>query len=291
MQLHSSWLIAVAMFAWTLTHAHHSAAAQPSADAAATTRIVSLVPALTEVMYAVGAEAQLAGVSQFCLYPPEAQKRPTVGGLLNPNLENVLRLRPHVVLLYRSQSDFAGRLHSLGVRSHLQDLDRLEHLYEAIGRVGEITGKGAEATSLSASLRNSFQAVSQRNASQRPVRALVVVSRSQTALQHLYQAGPQNFLGELLVIAGGTHAVVGGAAISREDIIRAGPEVIIDMSLAEGGKRAGLEESAQALWSELSTVPAVRNGRVHTLVNPHSLVPGPFLPEVAKQFEKILQPR
>lgn len=260
---------------------------EPRSDAE-TTRIVSLVPALTEILFAIGAGEQVVGVSPYCLFPREAQSRPEAGGLLNPNLEGVLRLEPHTVLLYRSQSDFASKLKGLGIAAHLQDLDRLQHVNSAIEQLGIITGFTTESNTLQQSMLRSFEEIRSRSAARARVRALVVVSRDPAGLRHLYQAGPSNFLGELLILAGGEHAVKGSAAISREQIIRGNPEVIIDMSQAEQGARAGLEHATRNVWKELSTVAAVRNGRIHVIADPHALVPGPALPDVARLFEKLL---
>lgn len=262
-------------------------ARKPGSDVQ-TTRIVSLVPGLTEILFKIGAGDQVVGVSPYCLFPPEAQSRPQVGGLLNPSLEGVLRLEPDRVLLYRSQADFASKLKGLGIVAHLQELDRLQHVHSAIERLGAFTGCTTESILLQKSMLRSFTEIQERNAKRIRVRALVVVSRDPAGLRHLYQAGPGNFLGELLVLAGGEHAVEGSAAISREQIIRGDPEVIIDMSQAEQGPRAGLEHSIRNAWKELSTVKAVRSGRIHVMTDPHALVPGPHLPVVAREFEKLL---
>ena len=66
--------------------------------AAPPARIVSLVPSVTEVLFALGAEARLVGVTDFCDYPPAARAKPSVGGMVNPNLEAIVSLRPDVVI-------------------------------------------------------------------------------------------------------------------------------------------------------------------------------------------------
>ena len=78
-------------------------------------RIVSIVPALTEALFAVGAGAQVVGVGTFDTTPPEVASRPRVGGLLDPDLERIFALRPDLVVLYGSQTDQQSQLVRAGI--------------------------------------------------------------------------------------------------------------------------------------------------------------------------------
>jgi ABC-type Fe3+-hydroxamate transport system substrate-binding protein len=137
-------------------------------------------------------------------------------------------------------------------------------------------------------MRDGFAAIRSRHDTTSSVRALVLVSRDTGELRNLFQAGPQNFLGELIQIAGGTHAVAGGAAVTKEQIILANPHVIIDLSGGESAKSETAAAAALHVWDSLSTVDAVKNHRVHVLADPHALVPGPYLVNVAEKFEQLL---
>ncbi|HEX9094164.1 MAG TPA: helical backbone metal receptor, partial [Coriobacteriia bacterium] len=78
-------------------------------------RIVSLIPAVTEMLFAMGAGAQVAAVSSFDHFPPEAEKLPRVGALVDPDLERILSLRPDLVAIYGSQTDLRTQLERAGV--------------------------------------------------------------------------------------------------------------------------------------------------------------------------------
>src|SRR6185295_6525056 len=84
-----------------------SAAAQPARTPA---RIVSLIPAVTEMLFAIGAGPQVIAVSSFDRYPPEVAKLQRVGALIDPDLERILSLRPDLVVVYASQSDLRTQL-------------------------------------------------------------------------------------------------------------------------------------------------------------------------------------
>lgn len=253
-----------------------------------TTRIVSLVPALTELAFALGAGDQVVGVSDFCEFPAEARERPRVGGLVNPGLEATLRLRPTVVLLYHSQTDFAGRLESLGVATELFKIDSIAETRRAILRLGEITGKRDRARGLEGQLARELEDIGRASVTSAPLRGVVVVSRDPAGLGGIYQATGEHFLGELFEIAGGELAVPGGAAVSREAIIRADPDVIIDLSLGDDGVTTGARREIGP-WRALSTVGAVRTGRVWRWSDGRRSVPGMSIPGTAREMRRILE--
>ncbi|MGI8905259.1 MAG: ABC transporter substrate-binding protein [Candidatus Sumerlaeaceae bacterium] len=253
-----------------------------------TTRVVSLVPGLTETCFAIGAGPQVVGVSDYCAYPAEARTRPRVGGLSNPRLEQLLLLRPTVILLYRSQADFAHKLRILKIDCRLFALDRLSDIYEAAEQLGGITGKRAEAHVLVRSMREQFEAMHARTSETAAVRAVVLVSRDPGDLRNLFQAGPKNFLGELMNLAGGSHAIATDAAITKEQLILGNPQVIIDLSGGESASTAEAKEAALRVWAQLPTIDAVKNHHVYYPAAAHALVPGPYLVEAAKEFERML---
>jgi iron complex transport system substrate-binding protein len=253
-----------------------------------TTRIVSLVPGLTETCFAIGAGEQLVGDSDYCKYPAAAQKLPHVGGLGNPRLEQLLLLRPTIVLLYQSQADFALKLRNLNIASQLFALDTISDTYAATEQLGVITGHRDSAQRLEQRLRNSLAAIHNRAARTTSPKVIVLVSRDSGELRNLYQAGPANFLGEVMTMAGGTLAIPSGAAITKEQLILANPQVILDLSGGESANNPSMAANAMKLWGSLSTVEAVRNHRVHVLSDPHMLVPGPYLLTTAETFEALL---
>lgn len=271
-----------------------SAAPTPTANDSPTTRIVSLVPNLTEIAFALGADEQIAGVSDFCHFPAEARSRPRVGGLINPNLEAVIRLRPDVVLLYRSQADFAARLKKLGIRSELFTVDRLADLYAAIDRLGTETGRTTTAAKMTSDIRKGLDALQPENKSTAPVSGVIVVSRDPAGLRSMYQASAKNFLGELYEIVGGKLAINGGPPITTEEVIRANPTLIIDMSYAASvtpGNPANEllnPYSFPGPWARLNTVSAVQTGFVIKWADPHALLLGPGVVDTARKMKALL---
>lgn len=245
------------------------------------------------MLFTIGAGDQVVGVSDFCQYPVEAKTRPRAGGLINPSLERVLALKPDVVLLYRSQGDFSAKLASLGVRSELSQVDTITDIERVMVLLGGITGRSAAAAELNAKLRDRLADV-QRQSADLPtsVSGVIIVSRDPAELRSMYQAASGNFLGELFLLAGGKLAISEGSPVSREDIIRANPQVIIDMTQAPADGNTTTPVKARDVpypWNTLTTVDAVRSGNVYALKDSHAMLPGPSVMDTAAQLSKLLK--
>lgn len=260
--------------------------------AAAPSRIVSFVPAVTEMLFAMGAGGRVVGVSTFDRYPPEVQRRPRVGGLLDPQLERVLSLRPDLVVVYRTQDDLRARLSRLSVPQFEyvhRDLDDVARTVRAVGvRVGHEAG----AEALARRIEGDLAAVRARVATRRRPRTLLVIGREPGALRGILASGGYGFLHDLLELAGGEDVLRGVAresvALGIEQVLARAPEVIIEVRYGQV-LSAGTVERARRDWEPLASVPAVRTGRVHVLQGDEFVVPGPRVVEAARAIEAILR--
>jgi len=104
-------------------------------------RVVSLAPSITEMIYYIGAESKLAGVTKYCDYPPEARGKQSVGGLLDPNLELIAEIKPDLILLtiegnsqitYKSLIDLGYRVFVLNPRKVEDIISAMEILNEIL---------------------------------------------------------------------------------------------------------------------------------------------------------------
>src|SRR5262245_14328603 len=103
-----------------------------AAEAGPPKRIVSLAPAMTEVCFALGLGDHVVGRTTYCDWPPEAQKLPAIGGLLDPNIERILRLNPDLLLVAKSGKDLRGQLDAAGVPYMVLPNDTLDDVYTSI---------------------------------------------------------------------------------------------------------------------------------------------------------------
>ena len=114
----------------------------------APSRIVSLIPAVTEMLFALGAGPQVVAVSSFDEYPPEALKLPRVGALLNPDLERILSLRPDLVVVYESQADLRRQLERATIPMFVYKHASLADVAVTIRQLGTRIGRDGDAATL-----------------------------------------------------------------------------------------------------------------------------------------------
>ena len=227
-------------------------------------RIVSLVPSVTEIVYALGAEARLVGVTDFCDYPPAARRKPSVGGMINPSLEVLVALRPDLVVATDegTREETFRELRRLGIPTYLVHANRLVEVVDLVGRLGELTGRREAVGPLVGHLESRVDAVRRRVQPYRRPRVLYVLWPDP-----LIVPGRTSMITELLELAGGESitAALGEAypRFSLEAAVARAPEVIILADHAGRGSTAGRAEPEA--WQRLRSVPAIKAGRLHSV--------------------------
>jgi iron complex transport system substrate-binding protein len=255
-------------------------------------RIVSLIPAVTEMLFAIGAGDQVVGVGTFDRYPPAVEKLPRVGALLDPDLERILSLRPDLVVVYGSQTDLRQQLDRGKIPVFVYTHAGLADVTQTMRQLGERAGRVREANDAAKQVETALEAIRQRVAARTKPRVLLVFGRESGALRGIYASGGIGFLHDMLEIAGGVNALADvkrqSMQATTELILARAPDVIIELR----GTRAS-EDEARAMradWNVLGSVPAVRNGRVHLIADERVVVPGPRVAEGTQLLAAALHP-
>lgn len=256
-------------------------------------RIISLVPALTEVLFAIGAGPQVIAVSSYDDFPPEVEALPRVGALLDPDVERILALRPGLVLTYGSQNGLETQLARAGVRTFTYRHGGVASILDAVRDLGAATGHAA------AGERKAHEIEAQLNAVRAKVRpfgrprALLVFSRQPQSLQQMYVSGGFGFLDDILEIAGGANVFADvlqeSVQPSHETLLARAPEVIIELHSTGMMASTGVLRE-RSLWAALASIPAVRRDRIHFLDGSYLVVPGPRVGLAAEALARALHP-
>jgi iron complex transport system substrate-binding protein len=256
-------------------------------------RIVSLVPNVTEVLFAVGAGPQVVAVSSFDDEPPQVRTLPRVGGLLDPDTERILALKPDLVIVYGSQTDLKTQLARANIPLFDYRHGGLADVLATIRTVGARTGRAAEAARVAAALEQRLAAVRARVADRRRPRTLLVFGREPGSLRNIWVSGGVGFLHDMLVAAGGENVFAGVARESvqatTETILARAPEAILELRSERVAGDADVQREIRA-WAALASVPAVKNGRVIVLTGPALTVPGPRIAESIERMAAALHP-
>jgi iron complex transport system substrate-binding protein len=255
------------------------------------TRIISLVPAVTEMLFAMGAGPRVVGVSSFERYPPEATKLPAVGALIDPDLERILSLRPDLVVAYGSQTDLLAQLKRAGVPVLVYSHAGLPDVTATLRTVGERVGRAPEADRLAAEIERRIAAVRARSAQGPRPRTLIVFGREALSLRGIYASGGVGFVHDIVEAAGGDNvfADVRRQAVqaTTEQILARKPEVILE--LRADPLSSDLLERERGVWSALASVPAVKSGRIRIVADPRTVVPGPRVAEAVELIAAIIR--
>ncbi|HEY1648245.1 MAG TPA: helical backbone metal receptor [Terracidiphilus sp.] len=248
-------------------------------------RIVSTAPSITETLFALGLGDRVVGVSQFCNYPPEVQKLPKVGSYIAPDAEAIARLAPDLVVLERSSTEMTGRLNALHIPFIEVPHSTLEDVFAEIRIIGKAAGVPDRGANLIAQIKGALDAIQSKAKAMPSPRVLVIVDRQQGTLNNLIAVGPDNYVNQILAIAGGTNVLAKPGLpqyprISLETVLRENPGVIIDLSgtqETEAGRRVS-RAATLALWSQYQDLAAVRNDHVYAGTTDSLVVPGPRTP-------------
>jgi len=232
--------------------------------AAPPARIVSLVPSVTETIFALGGEARLAGRTDWCDSPPAARDKPSVGGMINPSLEAIATLKPDLVIATDegNREETAVQLRRLGIPTYLVHAHRVAEMLDMIARLGALVERPDAVAPLVESIQARIDDVRRRVARRRPPRVLYVLWP-----EPLIVPGRASHITELIDLAGGRSitATVGESYVrlSLEAAVARAPDVIILADHSKAGTAAGRQSPDK--WQRLTSVPAIRDGRLHSI--------------------------
>lgn len=249
--------------------------------AAPARRIVSLVPATTELVFALGLGDRLVGRTRYCEYPSAARSVPDVGDGIGPNVEAVAAHHPDLVLLYASSANRAAaeRFAALGIPTAALALDRGADVRRAALLIGGLGGAAPAADSLVAAFDSLRAAVIAEGDRRRGPRPKVYVD---VWAQPPMTVGRGSYLEEIVRAAGGDNVFddVGGssATVSLETIVRRDPDVILVLQ-SDTTRLPGL--AARPGWS---AVRAVREGRILVVDGTLYGQPSPRMPLAARDL-------
>ena len=282
-----AWLCALAAFLAV------AAAGSPSQAQSRPSRIVSLVPALTEIVFAVGAGDRVIAVSSYDEDPPEVKKLPKVGALLDPDVERIIAMRADLVLLYGSQTDLITQLTRASIPFFDYRHGGLATVTTTIRALGQRVGASERAGQIAGTIERRMAALRQRTASLKKPRTLLVFTRERGSLRNIYASGGRGFLHEILEAAGGINVFADIQAesvqASSELILARAPEVILELR-AENIPSAEEMPTEVNSWRTLSSIPAVRNNRLYFLPGRWYVVPGPRVAESAEAIAALIHP-
>lgn len=245
------------------------------------TRVVSLAPNLTEIVFAVGAGDKLVGDTTYCNYPEEAKKIAKVGDTINPNLEAIIALKPQVVLVSTASQieSFTGTLDNQNIAVFVTNPKTVDGVYRSVFQIGEILGADDKARETVDALKKRVADVETRTANAERTKVFVQISQ-----EPLFTVGKDSFLTDLINRAGGISVTSNVSEaypkFSKETALALQPEAII-LSDSEDNREPN---------EVFKNSPAVRNGRVYRINADLLSRPAPRIVDALELIAKDLHP-
>lgn len=251
-------------------------------------RIVALAPSVTEIVYALGQEARLVGVTRYSNYPAAAGRLPKVGSYIHLDVERIVALRPDICLAVKDGNPLAAveQLEGLGLPVYAVNPVDLETVMRSVEAIGGLLNASSKADNIIGDMQQRIARVKTRVArtSARPTVFF------QIGISPIVSVGSTTFIHTLIELAGGTNAAAGKAPyprFSREQVIALAPEVIVISSMA----RNAIFERVKAEWMQWPAIPAVKRDAVFIAQPDLFDRPSPRLVDALELLAGLIHPR
>lgn len=254
-------------------------------------RIVSLAPSVTEVLFELGLGDKVVGVTHYCRFPPEAQKRERIGGFYDISIEKIVSLTPDVVVALPEHALTQQSLTRLQVPVLQVDHSTVSGIKESFRVISRRCGAESRADARLTELER--REASLRTRFDRPdtLKTLVVVGRAYegSSTSSIYVSGKDGFYSSILSLLGmknvNAESTISLPTISPEGILALNPEVIVEVVGQDDLMR---EEDRTALWKRYPQLPAVQKERVIVLSSDYATIPGPRYVNLAEDLARAV---
>jgi iron complex transport system substrate-binding protein len=250
-------------------------------------RIVSLAPNITEILFSLGLDEEIVGVSIHCNFPEKAKTKVRVGSYISLDFEKITFLKPDLIIATGAGNtrEMVDRLEKLGFQTYTIYPKNFNDILKSIGHIGQVVNREKEARGIIEGLRKR---------SQRVIELTKGLSRPKVFIQigdaPIVTVGKGSFADDLIRLAGGENIAGKEKEVyprfGMEEILKRSPEVIVISSMnPKGDYQKILEE-----WNRWKTIPAVKNGRIHLIDSDLLDRPSPRIIEGLEELAKVLHP-
>ena len=260
---------------------------------AASQRVISTSPAITEILFAIGAGDRVVGVTDFCNYPEQACRLPSIGGPLNPSTETWITLKPDLIIIQEDSEVIQKNAKIFEIPSLTVSVNNLNNILNSIQIIADSLHMPQAGHQLAIKIKTKIEDYRTHLKKIKPRQVLMLLSDTNDPSRDLYAVGRDTFLNELLTIAGGENVLPDTMArypkVSKEYIIAKSPEIIIEV-----GPKSNLSKeetlARKKTWGKFSTLRAVKDDKLYFIGADYILIPGPRLLNILDDFTRTIHP-
>ncbi|UCD70850.1 MAG: cobalamin-binding protein [Syntrophobacterales bacterium] len=250
-------------------------------------RIISLSPSITEILFSLGLEEQIVGVTNHSDFPPQALAKPRVGSYINPSVERTISLNPDLILATAAGNprEFVERMESLGLSVYTVFPKNFDGILRSISRIARLTGREHCGARLVREMTKRKERILQLTHGRNRPKVFLQIGTAP-----IVTVGNGSFADDLISLAGGLN-IAGGEFLkyprySIEEVLVKAPDVIIITAMDPKGDYKKLAEQ----WNRWETIPAVKGGRVFVIDSDLVDLPSPRIINGLEAIAGILHP-
>jgi iron complex transport system substrate-binding protein len=250
-------------------------------------RIVSLAPSITEILFALGLDSEIAGVTDFCDYPEGSLAKPRIGGFINPSLEKIISLKPDLIIGIRdgNREETLQRLRELGLSVFRVDPRGFDGVMRTIRNLGGIVGREERAGRIADAMVKKKDHIRALTRSHHKPKVFFQVGDAP-----MVTVGKETLTADLIRLAGGRNVAeyesMEYPLYSVEAVIKKAPEVIIMSSM---DNRKDYSSSVRK-WQSWKAIPAVKTNAIHVIDSNLVDRPTPRIAEGLETLARLIHP-
>ncbi len=250
-------------------------------------RIVSLAPNITEILFSLGLEEEVVGVSIHCNFPEKAKSKVRVGSFINIDFERIVSLKPDLIIATGAGNtrDMVERLERLGFPTYVIFQKKFDDVLTSIGHLSQVVDREKEALSIIQKMRRRKQRVVELTQGFPRPKVFLQIGEAP-----IVTVGKGSFADDLIHLAGGEN-IAGREKemyprLGMEEILKRSPEVILVSSMNPKGDYQRIVQE----WARWKMIPAVKNGRVHLINSDLIDRPSPRIIDGLEEMARVIHP-
>jgi iron complex transport system substrate-binding protein len=250
-------------------------------------RIITLSPAVNEIVYALGSGDDVVGNTLFCLYPKASQSVTKVGGYSAPSLESIVALRPTLVILQKHNYKLAKQLKKLHITTHIIKIDSLQSVTKAITNIGRILNHHDKAQNIIQEINNELLTLKNIVANKK---ILIVIGHNTSLKKRIFVTGKNLYFEDIIKASGNSNAYqstrTSQPILNQENIIASNPDIVI--LLAHSKTEYGLSDNDLINpWLQLP-INAAKTKNIFIVEKEYAGIPSDRLIYFIEDFKGIL---
>lgn len=250
-------------------------------------RIISMAPALTDILTDLEVMDSVVGVTSYCKIPENYSKKVSeIGSALNPSYERILRLNPDLVLLYEENNDIINFLEKNDFEYLTFRHKKINHILNTVKILGNKLDKKNKAKLILNKINKTISQIKKETNNNKRKKAIVVIGRNINTLENIYIAGDDEFIGEILNILNIENGYSGNIAypkVSLESIIAINPDIIIEVmpELVKKYDKKKIKDD----WLKIDNLKAVKNNNIIIMGENFRIVPSTDIVNILKKLK------